>query len=187
MRVSCCGDGVGALAGIFGWVTCASSSLFSSPDHEDSTHATDVRDSDTRRPLWPRRSPSRLGPAARESYHRAMSTPTIDIEKLAPEERLHLIEDLWESYGPLTVVGGGGRIHLGNLRGDPCGTGRSVCLGSLLWQRLDLPRRSPTRVRLGRPTLLISPRAQASAEPPSNPRRRRALSLIHISEPTRPY
>ena len=26
-----------------------------------------------------------------------MSTPVIDIEKLAPEERLHLIEDLWES------------------------------------------------------------------------------------------
>ena len=26
-----------------------------------------------------------------------MSTPAIDIEKLAPEERLHLIEDLWES------------------------------------------------------------------------------------------
>jgi len=26
-----------------------------------------------------------------------MSTPAVDIEKLAPEERLHLIEDLWES------------------------------------------------------------------------------------------
>jgi putative addiction module component (TIGR02574 family) len=26
-----------------------------------------------------------------------MSTPAIDIEKLAPEERLHLIGDLWES------------------------------------------------------------------------------------------
>jgi putative addiction module component (TIGR02574 family) len=26
-----------------------------------------------------------------------MSTPAIDIEKLAPEERLHLIEGLWES------------------------------------------------------------------------------------------
>jgi len=26
-----------------------------------------------------------------------MSMPAIDIEKLAPEERLHLISDLWES------------------------------------------------------------------------------------------
>jgi putative addiction module component (TIGR02574 family) len=26
-----------------------------------------------------------------------MSMPAIDIEKLAPDERLHLIEDLWES------------------------------------------------------------------------------------------
>jgi len=26
-----------------------------------------------------------------------MSTPAIDIQKLAPAERLHLIEDLWES------------------------------------------------------------------------------------------
>jgi len=38
-----------------------------------------------------------LGPAARRSYHRVMSTPASDIEKLAPEERLRLIEELWES------------------------------------------------------------------------------------------
>ncbi len=30
-------------------------------------------------------------------YHRVMSTPAIDIEKLAPEERLRLISELWES------------------------------------------------------------------------------------------
>jgi len=31
------------------------------------------------------------------AYHQAMTTPAIDIEKLAPEERLRLIEELWES------------------------------------------------------------------------------------------
>lgn len=30
-------------------------------------------------------------------YHRVMSAPAIDIEKLAPEERLQLISELWES------------------------------------------------------------------------------------------
>jgi putative addiction module component (TIGR02574 family) len=30
-------------------------------------------------------------------YHQGMSPPTIDIDKLAPEERLRLIGDLWES------------------------------------------------------------------------------------------
>ena len=30
-------------------------------------------------------------------YHRAMGTPAIDIDKLAPEERLRLIAELWES------------------------------------------------------------------------------------------
>ncbi len=30
-------------------------------------------------------------------YHRVMSMPAIDIEKLAPEERLELISELWES------------------------------------------------------------------------------------------
>lgn len=33
----------------------------------------------------------------RRAYHRHMSTPAIDITKLAPEERLRLIGDLWES------------------------------------------------------------------------------------------
>jgi putative addiction module component (TIGR02574 family) len=35
----------------------------------------------------------------------AMSTPAIDIEKLAPQERLHLISELWESLrsGPESV------------------------------------------------------------------------------------
>ena len=31
------------------------------------------------------------------AYHRAMSTPAIDITKLTPEERLRLIDELWES------------------------------------------------------------------------------------------
>jgi len=31
------------------------------------------------------------------AYHRVMSIPTIDINKLAPEERLALIGDLWDS------------------------------------------------------------------------------------------
>ena len=32
-----------------------------------------------------------------EAYHRTMTMPAINIDKLAPEERLQLIEDLWES------------------------------------------------------------------------------------------
>jgi putative addiction module component (TIGR02574 family) len=35
--------------------------------------------------------------AAGNTYHRIMSTPAIDITKLAPQERLRLIRDLWES------------------------------------------------------------------------------------------
>ncbi len=31
------------------------------------------------------------------AYHRYMGMPAIDIEKLAPEERLRLIGDLWDS------------------------------------------------------------------------------------------
>jgi len=31
------------------------------------------------------------------TYHQIMSTPAIDITKLAPEQRLELISDLWES------------------------------------------------------------------------------------------
>ena len=31
------------------------------------------------------------------AYHQGMTSPTIDIDKLAPEERLRLIGDLWES------------------------------------------------------------------------------------------
>lgn len=35
--------------------------------------------------------------AIRGAYHRVMSIPAIDIDKLDPEERLQLIGDLWES------------------------------------------------------------------------------------------
>jgi len=33
----------------------------------------------------------------RQAYHRIMSIPVINIDELAPEERLQLIGDLWES------------------------------------------------------------------------------------------
>ena len=39
----------------------------------------------------------RLGFGKAGAYHRAMTTPAIDIDKLDPEERLRLIGDLWES------------------------------------------------------------------------------------------
>ncbi len=38
-----------------------------------------------------------LVPVIRGAYYRVMSIPAIDIDKLAPEERLQLIGDLWES------------------------------------------------------------------------------------------
>lgn len=34
---------------------------------------------------------------ADRAYHRTTGAPAIDIDKLAPDERLHLIEQLWES------------------------------------------------------------------------------------------
>ncbi len=39
----------------------------------------------------------RFGLVWTRAYHRGMGTPAIDIDKLAPEERLRLIGDLWES------------------------------------------------------------------------------------------
>jgi putative addiction module component (TIGR02574 family) len=43
----------------------------------------------------------RIGPAVHErrseGYHRAMGHPAIDIDSMAPEERLKLIGELWDS------------------------------------------------------------------------------------------
>jgi putative addiction module component (TIGR02574 family) len=74
------------------------------------------------------------------AYHQGMTSPTIDIDKLAPEERLRLIGDLWESLRatpeavPITQAQ---RSELDRRLDDvEKGTGDSVSWGDIT-RRLD--------------------------------------------------